>query len=151
DGGTRDLGVRAAVPGRRQRVDRGLRLPPTLGHDSDGALADLHDVLDTRHALHFGRIETYELAAEHRGILDRRAQHARQLEVDAVDLLAGHFGRGVEPFERLAGDLPVLRILERDLLRRLDLRSRFGDLPEGRRAAGQPMRDHAVRSNALRG
>ena len=54
------------VPGRRQRVERGLRLPPALGNDRDGAVADLHDVLDAGHALHLGGVEARELAAEHR-------------------------------------------------------------------------------------
>ncbi len=42
---------------------------------------------------------------------DRGVQHAGQLHVDAVDLLAGDLVGGVEPLQRLAGDLPVLRVL----------------------------------------
>ena len=49
-------------------------------------------------------VEALDLAAEHRAVLDRGVQHARQLEVDAVDLLAGELVGGVEPLQRLAGD-----------------------------------------------
>ena len=135
DGRARHLGVLAAVPGRRQRVERGLRLPPALGHDRNGAVADLHDVLDAGHALHLGGIEACELATEHRRILDRRAQHAGEFQIEAVDVRAGELGRGVEPLERLTGDLPVLRVLERDILRRLDLGGRLSDLAESGGAA----------------
>ena len=71
-----------------------------------------------------------ELAAEHRAILDRGAQHAGQLDVDRVDLAAVELVGGVEPLQRLAGDLPVLRILELDGLGigRRDLRRGRRDL-----------------------
>ena len=47
-------------------------------------------------------VEALDLAAEHRAVLDRRVQHAGQLQVEAVDLLAGDLVGGVEPRERLA-------------------------------------------------
>ena len=150
DRGARDFGVLAPVPGRRQRVERGLRLPPALSYHGDSAVADLHHLLDAGHTLHFGGIEAYELAAEYRRILDRGAQHAGELQIEAVNVRAGELGRGIETLERLAGDLPVLRILERDVLRRLDLGSGLGDLAEGGGAARRLMRDHAVRCAALR-
>ena len=50
DRGARDLGVRALVPDDRQRVERGLGLPPGVGDDGDGGVADLHDLLHARHA-----------------------------------------------------------------------------------------------------
>ena len=84
------LAFGAFVPLDRQRVERGLGLPPGVGHDRDGVVADLHDLLHARHALDLGGVEALHLAAEHRAILDRGVEHARQLEVDAVDLLAGH-------------------------------------------------------------
>jgi hypothetical protein len=98
----------------------------------------------------FGGVEAYELAAEHRAILDRRAQHAGEFHIEAVDVLTGELGRGIEALERLTDDLPVLGILKRHVLRRLDLGGGFGNLAEGRGAAGGPMRDHAVRCAAFR-
>ena len=76
--------------------------------------------------------------------LDRGIQHPGQLEVGAVDLLAGQLIEGVEPLERLAGDLPVLRILELDVFRRLDLGGGQGHLAVGGGAAGGRVREHAV-------
>src|SRR2546423_11004965 len=106
DGGAREFGVLAFVPSRGQRIERGLRLPPALGHNRNSAVADLHNVLDARHVLHLGCVEAYELAAEHRAILDRSAKHAGEFHVEAVDVLTSELGRGIEPFERLAGYLP---------------------------------------------
>ena len=150
DGGARELGVLAFVPGGGQRIERGLRLPPALGHNRNSAVADLHHVLDAGHVLYLGGVEAYELAAEHRAILDRRAQHAGEFQIEAVDLLTGEFGRGIEASERLAGNLPVLGIFERHVLRWLDPGGGFGNLAEGRGAAGGPMCDHAVRCAAFR-
>src|SRR5207253_3395344 len=55
----------------------------------------------------------------------------------------------VDALDRLAGDLPVLRILERHFLRRRELRGFAGDLAEARLAAARAMRDHAVGRSAL--
>ena len=112
-------GVRPEVPFDRRRVEGGLRVPPGVGDHGHGRIAHAHDLL---HAgpLHHGRgVDALHLAAEHRAILDRRVEHARQLEVMAVDLGAGHLVDGVEARQALAGDLPVLRILERHVRRRL--------------------------------
>ena len=69
--------------------------------------------------------------------LDRGVQHAGQLDVDRVDLAAVELVGGVEPLQRLAGDLPVLRILELDALRigRRQLGRGGGDLAVAGRAA----------------
>ena len=80
----RDLGVLALVPDDRQRVERGLGLPPGVGDHRDGGIAGLHDLLHARHAGDLGGVEALELAAEHRALLDRRAQHSGHLEVDGV-------------------------------------------------------------------
>ncbi|MEY9170422.1 hypothetical protein ABIF15_001654 [Bradyrhizobium elkanii] len=84
-----DLGVGAFVPDDRQRIQRGLGVPPGVGDDGNGAVADLHHLLDALHAGDLGFVKALHLAAEHRAILDRGIQHARQLDVDAVDHLAG--------------------------------------------------------------
>ena len=144
DAGARNLGVLALVPGRWQRVERGFRLPPALGNDRDSAVANLHHMLDAGHALHLGGVKARELAAEDRAVLDRGAQHAGQLQIQTVNLRSGELGRGVETLERFAGDLPVLRILERHILGLLDLCSGFGDLAEGRGSPRRVVFNHAV-------
>ena len=70
-----------------------------------------------------------------------------QLDVDRVDQAAVELLGGVEPLHRLAGDLPVVRILELDALRvgRRQLRRRGRDLAVARRAVRRGMRDDAVR------
>ena len=113
-----DLGVLAFVPDDRQRIERGLGVPPGVGDDGDRGVADPHHLLDALHAVDLGFVEALQLAAEHRAILDRGVEHARQLDVDAVDHLAGGLVGGVEPLQRLAGDLPVLRVLQLDVGRR---------------------------------
>ena len=95
-----------------------------------------------------GVVEALDLAAEHRAILDRRAQHAGQLDVDREDLRAVELVGGVEPLQRLAGDLPVLRVLELDRLRigRRELGGGGRDLAVADRALRGRMRDDAVRT-----
>ena len=134
DGCARDRCVRAEVPLDRQRIERRLGAPPGVGDDRDGVVADRHDLLDAGTARDRGGVEALDLAAEHRTGLDRRVQHARQLQVHAVDLRAVDLRHGVEPGHALAGDLPVLRVLQRHVGRRRQLRRRFADLAVGRRA-----------------
>ena len=149
DRGARHLRVRAFVPRDRERVERGLGLPPRIGHDRDGRLADLHDVANARHALDLVGLEALHLAAEDRALLDRGVEHPGQLEVGAVDLGAGHLVDRVQALDRLADDLPFLRILERHVGRRGQLGGGFRHLAVGGRAAGRLVRDHAVRGAAL--
>ncbi len=130
DRSARHLAVRAFVPLDRKRVERGLGLPPGVGHDRDRGVADLEHLLDALHAGNLGGVEALYFAAEHRAFLDRGVQHARQLQVEAVDLLAGHLVGGVEPLQRLAGDLPVLRVLELGLLRHREFCSGVRHLAE---------------------
>ena len=47
----RHFGVVAFVPDDRQRVERGLGVPPGVGDDGDGVVADLHHLLDALHRL----------------------------------------------------------------------------------------------------
>src|SRR5262249_18748500 len=97
----------------------------------------------------FGGVEAFDLPALHRALLDRGGEHSGQLEIGAVDLLAGNLVHGVEALDALAGDLPILRILERDVLRRLDLGGGFRHFAVGWGAAGRRVRDHAVRCAPL--
>ncbi len=140
----------ALVPGDRHRLEGGIGLPPGVRDHGDGVVADLDDLLHARHGHRLGGVEARDLAAEHGGSLDRSVQHAGQLDVRAIDLLAVELVDRVEPLHRLAGDGPVLRILEGDVLRRLDLRRRLGHLAVGRAASGGRMRDHALGDLAVR-
>ena len=109
DGGARYLAVLALVPDDRQRVERGLRLPPGFGDDGDRRVPDLHDLADAGHVGDLGLVDALDLAAIDRAVLDRGVEHARQLDIDRIDLAAVELRRRVEPLHRLAGDLPVLR------------------------------------------
>ncbi len=126
-------------------------MPPRVGDDRDRRVADAHDLLHAG-ALHRDRgVDALHLAAEHRAILDRRVEHPGHRQIHPVDLLARRLVDRVEAREALAGDLPVLRILERDVGRRRDLGGRRGDLAVADAAAGRLVRDHAVRDGAFGG
>src|SRR5262249_30975042 len=114
-------------------------------------VTDLHNVAYPRHTLHFVGLEALHLAAEHRRVLDRGVEHAGQLQIRAVDLGAGDLSHRIEALHRLADELPVHGVLQRDLGRRRwrELRSSFRDLAVGRRAAGGFVSDHAVGGRAL--
>jgi hypothetical protein len=117
DGLARFRRALAFVPDDGQGVERLLRVPPGIGDHGDGRVVDLQRALHAGHAGDLRLVEARELAAEHRRLLDRGVQHARKLEVDTVDFLAVHLVRGVQAHDRLAGDLPVLRVLQLDALR----------------------------------
>ena len=147
----RHLGVLALVPRDRQRVERGLGVPPAVGNDRDRIVLDLHDLLDALAARDLRGVEALHLAAVDRARLDGGVEHAGQPDVDAVHGLAGDLVGGVEPLHALADDLPILRILELDVLRRLDLAGCGRDLAVSGAAARGLVRDHAVGGGALRG
>ena len=98
---------------------------------------------------HRGGVHALDLAAEDRAVLDRGVEHAGQLQVHTVDLRARDLVRRIEPCQPLAGELPVLRILERHVGRRRELRRGGGDLAVGRAASGRRVRDHAVGGHAF--
>src|SRR5262249_17327857 len=141
----RDLGVLALVPNDREGIEGGLGLPPAVGDDGDSIIFDLHHLLHAVVAGDLGRVEALHFAAIDGAGLDRGVEHAGQFDVDAVDGLARDLVVRVEPFDALADDLPILRVLERDLSRRLNLGGGFRHLAVGGGAAGRLVRDHAVR------
>src|SRR4029077_12817067 len=143
------LGILALVPHDRQRLERGLGLPPGIADDGDGRIADRHDVLHSLAAGDLGRIEALDLAAMNRTGLDRGVHHAGQSYVDGVKLLACQLVARVEPLERFTGNFPILRIFELDVSGRLDLRSRFRHFAVGGGAGRRLVRDDAVRRAAL--
>ncbi len=82
---------------------------------------------------------------------DRRVEHSRQFHVDPVNHLAGGLVERVETLQRFAGDLPVARVLERNVGGRREFRRGLGDLAVGCRAAGRGMGDNALFNPAFGG
>ena len=146
-----DLGVLAFVPDDRQSIQRGLGVPPGIGDDGDRAVADADDLLDALHAGDLGFVEALQLAAEDGTILDRGVEHARQLDVDAVDHRTGRLVDGIKPLHALAGDLPVLWVLQLDVGGRFEFRGGFHHLAVGRGFARRRMGNDAVGGGAFRG
>src|SRR5262249_27929637 len=72
-----------------------------------------------------------------------------EFHVDAVDQFAIDLVCGVEPLRWFAGYFPVLRVLEFDLLGRIELCRRLRNLAKSRRLAGRPVRYDAVGGVAL--
>ena len=82
-----DFDVVAAVPFDRQRGDRGLGLPEGVGRPPRRRVADLHDLLHARLAFapcSASKLFTLPLSTG-LSLIDAH-QHARQLDVEAVDL-----------------------------------------------------------------
>ena len=115
------------VPFDRQRLERGLGLPPTVGDDRDGIVhyyrscpnvrifalrhrrikADLgpFDLDDHRvplHALDAALIDAAQLSAEGGALTNGRKTHARQFEVNAVNFLTANCGVHVAARDCLA-------------------------------------------------
>ncbi len=121
----REGGVRAVVPGDRERVEPLLRGRPVIGHDGDG-------IVDAQHLAHAGNrtrrsvVHRGEPAAEHRRGHDRRHLHAGKPHVDAELRGAPHLLAGIQPPVRRADQAEALR-LQRHVVRD---RQRRGALDE---------------------
>jgi hypothetical protein len=139
------------VPNDRQSIEGRLGPPPGIGNDGDGGVLHLDDLAHAGAARDLGCVVACDLTAEHRAVLDRGAQHVRQLDIDCVDLAAVELVGGIDPFHRLAGDFPVFRILELDgfEIRRFELGRGCGELAIAQRAAGRGVGDHAVGNRQL--
>src|SRR5262249_51448292 len=147
----RDLGVLALAPHDRKGIEGGLGLPPAVGDDRDGIVFDLHNLLHVVVAGDLGGVEAFHFAAVHWAGLDRGIKHAGEFDVDAVNRFAGNLVLRIGALDALADDLPVLRVLELALSRRLDLDGGFRLRDAARGGAGGLVRDRAVRCDALRG
>jgi hypothetical protein len=143
--------ARALVPNDRKGIERRFRPPPGIGNDRDGGVLHLHDLAHAGPARDLRFVVARHLAAEHRAILDRGAQHVRQLDVDGKNLAAVELVGGIEPFHRLAGDLPVFRIFEPDALgiRRLELGGGGSELAIAQRTPGCGVGDNTVSDRQL--
>src|SRR5262249_6089932 len=96
-------------------------------------------MLDPRHAARLRLVVALERSAKDRTCRDRPVKHPRQPDIDAVGRLADKLLRGVEPLQRLAGNLPILRGLERHIRRRRQLGGGARHLTVADRAAGRPV------------
>src|SRR5207344_2280201 len=85
-----------------------------------------------------------ERALEYRALHDGGVQHAGQVNVDGVDRLARDLVRNIQPPLPGTDQLPVLRILQRDLCRGRHIGGVRGDTAEGRGASARTMGDDAV-------
>ena len=148
DGSAVELGVRALVIVEIYGLKGGLGAPPGVGDDSHRVL-HAHNLLHARHLLGLGGLEAIQLAANDGAILHGSVEHAWHLVVDAVDLCAVNLARLMQALHGLAGNGPVLRILERGLLRRLQLGGGIGHLAIGDSAVGGLVADHTLRDRAL--
>ena len=143
EGRARHFGVHAFIPFNLQCIESRFRPPPRVSNDCDRTVTNAQHFHDTGPFEHGRVINALHFAAENRAVLNRCVEHARQFEIHAVDLLAGRFVDGVEAGQTLADDLPVFRILERNVLRGREFRGGVGDLA----IRGCPLRravsDHA--------
>ena len=114
--GARELGERPFVPGDLERLRTARGRPVVVGDDGHAG-ADLHDVRHAGNGLRLVGVEPGDLAAEHRAAHHPRRQETRQLHVDAEHRGAVDLLRHVEPRERVAEHLEVLRILQRHAFR----------------------------------
>ena len=98
---------------RLKRVERLARLPPARSdHRHRAGKAQRLD--HARHRSRPGaRSTSTSRAAMHRRRPDRRMQHARQREVDAVGKRPVRLGGNVEPLRRGADDAPLAGLLQR--------------------------------------
>src|SRR5262249_40355370 len=127
--------VLAFVPLDRHAIERGLRPPPAVGDDRHGRIAIFLTArpeigvppwtfaLDLDHGVNAGAIlddtevVALQSAAEDRTRLDRGVEHPRQIDVDAVDRLAGHLERNVAIFLLRPDQCELIRSFDLDVFR----------------------------------
>ncbi|MCY1518729.1 hypothetical protein D9M68_534530 [compost metagenome] len=126
---TVQAGVLPKVPVDFQRIAAELRRPVVVGDYRD-ATRHLHHLAHAGHGLGRRRIETLDLAAEHRCACHQRGQQAIELHIHAELRTPADLLRRIQALGRFADDLPVLRLLEfqRGRIGRLQLAGRIGQL-----------------------
>ena len=150
-GGRGGIGMLAQIPGDIDLLERGLGPPPGIGHHGHGIVAHAQHTLHPGHALGRSTIHRGHGAAKDRAGLDGGIEHARQLEVHAIDQAAIDFRRGVEPGEGVADQLPGRGGLQRHIGgggRREAARGQR-HAAETRAASARAMGDDAIRRRAF--
>ena len=137
------LAMRALVPGDRQRIERLLRVPGRVANHRDRS-AEIDDLLHALAALDRGFVETRDLAAEDRRLRDRAVDDSRRSRIDAEDRLPRDLPEQIEATDRLADQLPLARLLEFHVPRRLERGRHRRDLAEARRSARGRVSDDRV-------
>ena len=132
DAGAADGGYRTFIPDHLERLAPARHRPERIAHHRD-AVRDLHHVLDAPDPLGRGAVEALDLAAENGAALDRGDEHARHLDVHAVDGGAIDLERRVATGHGLADVAELIRRLELGVLRH----GQLGRLVD-ERAVGQP-------------
>ena len=140
----------AFVPFDRKCIQGGLGVPPGVSHHSDGTVIDTDDFFDAFATGDGGSIEAFELAPEHRAILDRRVQHARQLQVDAVHLGAGGLVDRIKASQPLAGKFPISWVFECHAGRLRQFACRRCHLAIGRGPPARHVGDDTIGCSAVR-
>jgi hypothetical protein len=88
--------------------------------------------------------------------MDRSIQHAWQAQIHAVDLAAIQLLRRIQPWDGFTDELPILRVLQRNIRGRREACRRFRNLAKAGAAPAWPMGDDAIgraafaRRNTLR-
>ena len=145
--------------------------PPHVGHDRDtaqeprfaeieswageqwlGPAFDDEGIAYARLGLDLVEIGAHDRASENGALLERRPEHPRRSDVDAVERFAGDDGRVVDPGDRGADDLVVFRSLQRDRcqVRRRQRRRRRRQFTIAQRPVGGSVL-HATRRGAALG
>ena len=148
DRGAGDGGILTEIPAHRQRFSRLFRPPPAVRHHRDG-VRQLHHAVDAFDAGELALVDRFQRALEHRTLHNRRVQHVRQPHVDGVDRLARNLIGNVEAPLARADQLPVFRLLERDLCGGRDVGGGGRDAAEGDAAAAGAVGNHALRGGAF--
>ena len=110
--GTVDFGVGAFVPNDGQLSQCIFSSPPSIGHHGHSRCIDSDHRLHPTQSFHFAVVKADQLASKHRAVHDRSAQHAVQLQINAVDEFAIELVGSVQTFDRFAGNFPRTGVLQ---------------------------------------
>src|SRR5882724_10543609 len=123
--------------------------PVAVAHHCDAAV-DLNDVPHTRHGLRPAGVNALHFAAEYGWTGNDSLEHAGFVDVDAEDRLAVDLLRRVQAFDRLADEVEVFRVFERNILRRRQARGAVRQFAVWELAPRGGMDDHAILCAAAR-
>jgi hypothetical protein len=106
----REIRTCAFVPGDHERREAALGGPRVVADHGD-RIVRLDDLAHAGDPLRVGVVDAAKRATKHRTRRDGRVDHVRDPHVEAEYGRAIHLLRRIEPLDRGADDLEVLRIL----------------------------------------